>query len=127
MVLGHKLTQSKELLNREGSTDEIDSLIHSDENLRGNAFEGFVNLLTDADHQEDLKICREFVPALEVNGNRELAFSVKIASLYDSAKTEKFLRRRNHQEIINYRGNIIDWHGASTYLGGILCWTMIRH
>lgn len=117
MVLGHKLTQSKELISREGSTDEIDSLIHSDENLRRNAFEGFVNLLTDADHQEDLKICREFVPALEVNGNRELAFSVKIASLYDSAKTEKFLRRGNHQEIINYRGNIIDWHGASTYPG----------
>ncbi|MCW5909435.1 MAG: CHASE2 domain-containing protein [Cyclobacteriaceae bacterium] len=117
MVLGHKLAQSKTLLKEKPVTDEIDSLIHSDENIRGHAYEGFVNLATDADHQEDLKICREFVPAYEVYGKQELAFPVKIASLYDSVKTKRFLERNNEEEVINYRGNILDWHTASEYPG----------
>ncbi len=115
MVMAHKLWQSM-ALQRE-NTDLIDSLEHSDAELRVNADEGFVNLFTDADHQEDLKICRKFYPQMVVNGERHLAFSVMAAMLYDSAKTNKFLARNNETEIINYRGNIVDWHGASTYPG----------
>jgi CHASE2 domain-containing sensor protein len=37
--------------------------------------------------------------------------------LYDSVKTKKFLARNKQSEVINYRGNIVDWYGASTYAG----------
>jgi len=115
MVMAHKLWQTKEM--RQINTAVMDSLEHSDEELRINADEGFVNLFTDADHQEDLKICRKFYPTMDVNGKRHLAFSVMASMLYDSVKTNKFLSRKNEIEIVNYRGNIIDWHGASTYPG----------
>jgi CHASE2 domain-containing sensor protein len=92
-------------------------LEHSDPELRINAHEGFVNLVTNAEHQEDLKICREFNPYKMINDEKELAFSVMTAKLYDSVKTQKFLDRQKETEIINYRGNIVDWHGAGTYPG----------
>lgn len=116
MVMAHKLWQTRALRENEDSS-VYDSLEHSDDELRINAHEGFVNLVTNAEHQEDLKICREFNPSKMVNGERQLAFSVMAAMQYDSAKTEKFLSRNNETEIINYRGNIVDWHGASTYPG----------
>jgi CHASE2 domain-containing sensor protein len=115
VVLAEKLWQTKKL--SELNTDEQDSIEHTDPELRGPAYEGFVNLDTDAEHQEDLKVCRNLVPQKIVNGNQELAFSVKIAMLFDSAKTKRFLDRGNDSEPINYRGNIVDWHGASSYAG----------
>lgn len=115
MVMAHKLWQTRAL--QISNTAVYDSLEHSDEELRGNAYEGFVNLVTNAEHQEDLKICRELIPAKVINGERQLAFSVMAAMIYDSVKTQKFLKRNNETEIINYRGNIVDWHGASTYPG----------
>lgn len=117
MVLAHKLWQTKKLVRELGDVQVYDSLEHTDGYLRQNAYEGFVNLDTDADSQEDLKVCRALNPLITVNGNPELAFSVKIAMLYDSVKTKKFLNRGNFLEPINYRGNIVDWHGASTYAG----------
>ncbi|MCI0751067.1 MAG: CHASE2 domain-containing protein, partial [Flammeovirgaceae bacterium] len=32
-------------------------------------------------------------------------------------KAKKFIDRDKKEEIINYRGNIVDWHGASNYPG----------
>jgi CHASE2 domain-containing sensor protein len=120
MVMAHKLWQKQYTPDNE----IYDSLEHSDDPLREGAFEGFVNLDTDADTQEDLKICRSFNPSMDVNGNQELAFSVKIAMLYDSNATKEFLSRGNVKETINYRGNIVDWHGASSYAGrySVLDW-----
>lgn len=114
MVMAHKLWQTRYVRENQ-DTDVMDSIEHSDAELRIGAHEGFVNLVTGADHQEDLKICREFNPFKVVNGKSELAYSVLTAMLYDSVKTKKFLDRNNETEIINYRGNIVDWHGASTY------------
>jgi CHASE2 domain-containing sensor protein len=118
MVLGKKLLQSDSLLKASGDIDIYDSVLHTYDPLRKNAFEGFVNLITIADHQEDLKACRSFNPKMKmVNGDVELAFSTKMALIFDSVKTKKFLSRDNDEEIINYRGNIVDWHGASSYPG----------
>ncbi len=117
MVMAHKLLQTKKITESNIDTDVMDSLEHSDAELREGAHEGFVNLVTGAEHQEDLKICRRFNPYKDVNGNRELAYSVVAAMLYDSTKTNRFLARNNETEIINFRGNIVDWHGASTYPG----------
>ncbi|MBT1701619.1 CHASE2 domain-containing protein, partial [Fulvivirgaceae bacterium PWU4] len=63
-------------------------------------------------------------PKLNVSGTDELAFSTMIAMLYDSQKTTKYLERERYSETINYRGNIVDWHGASSYPGryAVLDW-----
>jgi CHASE2 domain-containing sensor protein len=124
MVLAHKLWQTKGLVEKRGDVAIYDSLEHTDEHLRIGAYEGFVNLETDAEHQEDLKVCRRFPPAVTVNGKTEIAYSVRLAMLFDSVKTKKFLSRNKDSEIINYRGNIVDWHGASNYAGryAVLDW-----
>nr|MCU0398694.1 CHASE2 domain-containing protein [Cyclobacteriaceae bacterium] len=116
VVMANKLLQSK-ALRLDENPYEYDSLEHTDPELRTNAYEGFVNLLTNADHQEDLKINREFNPYKMVNGERQLAFSVMASMLFDSVRTKRFLERNKEVEIVNYRGNIVDWHGASTYPG----------
>ncbi|RAV99795.1 CHASE2 domain-containing protein [Pseudochryseolinea flava] len=114
VVMVTKLLQSDSLLEAAGDIDLYDSLEHTDEMIRGNVFEGFANLDTDANDQEDLKICRRFNPSIMmVDGTRELAFSVKIAMLYDSAKTKRFLERNKSSEVINYRGNVPDVFHAS--------------
>lgn len=117
VVMANKLQQTRALIEREGDTDVYDSIEHTYWSLMPGAYEGFVNLETEAAHQEDLKSCRTFNPQIMVNGKRELAFSVMISMLYDSVKTNRFLARNNYSEVINYRGNIVDWHGASTYAG----------
>lgn len=117
VVMAEKLHQTKALVEEFQDIDKYDSIEHTDDLLRGNSYEGFVNLITDATHQEDLKECREINPMIMVNGKPELAFSVKIAELFDSVKTAKFLARGNKTEVINYRGNTPDPWGASTYSG----------
>src|SRR5690606_168170 len=37
---------------------------------------------------------------------QELAFAVKIAMLFDSARTREFLSRNKEEELINFRGNV---------------------
>lgn len=117
MVLAEKLWQSKRLIKKYGDTELNDSIEHTDFELRANAYEGFVNLETDADHQEDLKVCRSYKPKFLVDGKTELAFSTKVAMLFDSTKAKRYLDRNKESEIINYGGNIVDWHGASSYAG----------
>lgn len=116
VVMVTKLLQTDSLFNaHNGDIDIYDSLEHSDELLRPGAFEGYASLDTDATHQEDLKTCRKFNPSMMVNGELNYAFSVRTAMAYDSAKAKKFLARNNSVEVINYRGNTIDIHGASGY------------
>jgi CHASE2 domain-containing sensor protein len=118
VVLVTKLLQSDSLLNLyNGDIDIYDSLEHTDLMLRPNAYEGYASLETDAEHQEDLKSCRRFNPTIQAKGESLYAFSVRMAMLYDSAKTKKFLARNNYSEVINYRGNIYDPFGASEFPG----------
>jgi CHASE2 domain-containing sensor protein len=115
VVMVTKLLQSRELIKKYGSDVMLfDSLERTDAMIRGNSFEGFANLETDAENQEDLKTCRRFNPTMNMlNGNPELAFSVKIAMLFDSTKTKRFLERNKASEVINYRGNVPDVYKAS--------------
>ena len=117
LVLAEKLWQTKALVDSLGDVATYDSLENTDAELRKTPYEGFVNLETDAADQEDLKSCRKFNPRIPVNGKDHLAFAVKIAMLFDSVKTKKFLARNNFSEVINYRGNVVDWFGASTFSG----------
>lgn len=105
VVLVSKLLQSSKTY-KAGIMNEYDSLEYSDPLFMEHATSGYANLSTDADYQEDVKICRSFVPRVTVNGKEELAFAVKIAMMYDSARAREFLSRNKEEEIINYRGNV---------------------
>jgi len=105
VVLVSKLLQSDSLSNS-NEIDGYDSMEYSDPEFRDNAKNAFANLITDAVYQEDVKLCRKFVPQWNVNGERQLAFAVQMCMMYDSVKTTKFLARNNEEELINYRGNV---------------------
>jgi CHASE2 domain-containing sensor protein len=85
-----------------------DSMEFSDPDFQDFAESGFANLPTanKASYQEDVKICRAMVPKMSIGGREELAFSVKLAMLYDSVKTLEFLKRNKDRELVNFRGNI---------------------
>jgi CHASE2 domain-containing sensor protein len=104
VVLGIKLMQTDSL--SKFDTNEPDSIEISDPIFSDYAQEGFVSIPTDATYQEDVKISRTIYPSRVVNGKRELAFSVRMAMMYDSVKAKKFLARNKDEEIINFRGNI---------------------
>ena len=91
-----------------GAIDVYDSMEYSDPIFQDFAGSGFANLPTanKAKYQEDVKICRAFVPRIVINGREELAFSVKLAMLYDSVKTMALLKRNKEEELVNFRGNI---------------------
>ncbi|MFT7030032.1 MAG: CHASE2 domain-containing sensor protein [Marinoscillum sp.] len=74
----------------------------------------FVNLITDAEEQEDLKMCRAFYPKFDIQGEQQVAFAVQMASFYDSAAAANFLARDNEVEVINYKGNVLDY-GATKF------------
>jgi CHASE2 domain-containing sensor protein len=91
-----------------GVFDVYDSMEFSDAVFQDHAESGFANLPTanKAKYQEDVKICRSFVPRLMISGREKLAFSVKIAMLYDSVKTNNLLKRNKEEELIYFRGNL---------------------
>jgi CHASE2 domain-containing sensor protein len=105
VVLVSKLLQSDSLI-RAGIVDEYDSVEYSDPMFQDHAEYGYASLVTGARYQEDVKICRSFFPKIDLHGRDAYAFSVKMAMMFDSVKTKKFLAREKAEEIINYRGNI---------------------
>lgn len=104
VVLASKLMQTR--LTREKDVEFYDSLEVSDPMFMENVTPGFASLPTDANYQEDVKLCRTVFPQWEVNGERLLAFSTQIAYQYDSVITQKYLDRNNKEEWINFRGNM---------------------
>jgi CHASE2 domain-containing sensor protein len=76
---------------------------------------GYANLDTEAAFQDDVKACRSFNPSMDATWGKELAFSVRTAMVFDSVKTKRFLERNNFSEIINYRGNIVDFFHQTKY------------
>jgi CHASE2 domain-containing sensor protein len=117
VVLVTKLLQTRALEKREVS-NEFDSLERSDPKFRDYANgEGYASLETDAAFQDDVKTCRSFNPKMPVNGKTEYAFGVKLAMAYDSVKAKAFLERDNFSELINYRGNILDFFHKGVYPG----------
>jgi len=105
VVLVSKLLPKTETAKNPDSDYYYDSLEVSDPMFSDFADQGFANLPTDANYQEDIKQCRSLNPKLEVNGKMEYAFSVKMAMKFDSLKTMKFLARNKEEELINFRGN----------------------
>jgi len=115
IVMVTKLAQTDSLVALNLEEEVYDSLRRSDERFRIGAYEGFANLETEAKFQDDYKVCRRMPPTRMVNGEQLYAYSVQMAYLYDSAKTERFLARNNIWETINYKGNIMDVYGRTNY------------
>jgi CHASE2 domain-containing sensor protein len=112
VVLVTKVLQSDTLL----PENTYDSLRRSDEIFRDYAIaEGYASLETDAAFQDDVKTCRMFNPQLKIKDRMQYAFGVEMAMKYDSAKTKKFLSRNNFSEVINFRGNVVDFFGSTNY------------
>ncbi|HTF19526.1 MAG TPA: CHASE2 domain-containing protein [Chryseolinea sp.] len=112
VVLVTKLLRNDSTL----ADNEFDTLRRSDPIFRDGALaEGFANLETDAAFQDDVKTCRNFNPVMVVSDSAHRAFAVELALQYDSAKTNKFLRRGNYLEVINFRGNVFDVMGTTNY------------
>ncbi len=105
VVLVSKLLQSDSASNAE-AIDLYDSIEYSDPIFSDHARNAYANLVTGAVYQEDVKLCRSFIPKYTVKGKDEYAFAVQVCMLYDSAKTKKFLARNKEEEVINYHGNV---------------------
>lgn len=107
IVLVSKFHQSFDSF-KSGAIDVYDSIEYSDSVFQNYAHSGFANLPTanKALYQEDVKICRSFVPALAIGDRTELAFAVKLAMAYDSARTKEFLKKAKSEELINFSGNV---------------------
>lgn len=115
VVLVTKVLQS-DSLKAAGSEMDFDSLRRSDPIFTDFALsEGYASLETNAAYQDDVKTCRSFNPKIKVGSEMHYAFSVQLAMAYDSVKTKKFLARNNYSEVINYRGNIVDFFHQTNY------------
>jgi hypothetical protein len=94
----------------------FDSLRRSDDIFFSAAYrDGYANLETGAAFQDDAKTCRNFNPRIKVGDKYYYAFAVELARAFDSLKTEKFLQRDVYSEVINYRGNVFDFHAITNY------------
>lgn len=65
----------------------------------------YANLITEGTEREQ-KTCRTFDPQEKFNDEVLMAFPVHLANFAAPEKVEKFLKRDNEVEIINYLGNI---------------------
>lgn len=96
-------------------SDEFDSLRTSYPWFTWNADSAHANLITDAETQDDLKMCRTFTPILTTSyGLDQEAFAVRLASYVDADIAQNFVDRGNEVEVINYRGNVLDY-GATKF------------
>ena len=95
----------------EGKDYGFDTLVTPAPHLSKHADLAFVNLLTNAENQDDVKFCRELVLRAKVRGIEEeqLAFAVKLAQYKDPDATQVFLERGNIIETVNYKGNVMDY------------------
>ena len=107
VVLAHKLLYNPAI-------DHFDSSLRPIPSLLPNVSLGYVNLITGASHQDEMKVCRSFTPQEKLSDTTALAFSVKLANYLNPELTQKFLSRSKQEELINYRGNVFDY-GATNY------------
>ncbi|MDH5474055.1 MAG: CHASE2 domain-containing protein [Cyclobacteriaceae bacterium] len=109
IVMVAKIDQTDSLKEAVEEGEEIfDFWYKSDSIFIENVHFGMANLDTQAEFQEDIKICRAF-PRIRTTIKDEesyIAFGAKMAVLYDSTKLETYLKRKNDYEVVNFRGDI---------------------
>lgn len=93
----------------------MDTVLHSIPEFTRNAEFAHANLDAIAQSQDELKFCRQFWPRrYDQNGDPQIALGVKMASYIDPEAAEKFLARNNDIELVNFKGNVLDF-GASKF------------
>ncbi len=95
--------------------DTYGRIFTSHEMFTENAVMAIANLKTGAEFQDDLKAVREFPTHRMVNGVEESAFGVELARFINPDASQRFLRRGNEYERINFRGNVIDPFNKAKY------------
>lgn len=110
MVIGSKIRRTNL------DIDRVDTLIVPSKRITEHANVGFINRITDAANQDEVKTNREMVTRARVKGLEELqlTFAVKLAEYKSPEATQRFLARGNTIETINYRGNVMDF-GRSAF------------
>lgn len=94
-------------------TDDFDSLETSLPRFNQHSNSAFANLIAPgAKRQNDLKNTREFAVRESVGDDEYLAFAAKLVQIHSPEKAEKFLARGNDTEVINFRGNVVDFGGS---------------
>ncbi len=112
LVMVSMVQQSDSLAEVSAGEELYDIYYRSDSMFRvgDDVYEGIANLDTDAAFQDDVKICRAFPPQREVIGDTSrIAFAAQMAYLFDSTSLEPLLKRENDYEIINYRGDFVNF------------------
>lgn len=103
---------SKMLVNDDGVADTV---LYSHPKFINNAVAAHANLDAMAASQDELKFCRQFWPMRpDKEGNEHIALGIKLASYLDPEKAEKFLARNKEIELVNFKGNVLDF-GASKF------------
>lgn len=97
MVLVSELHENEE-------KETIDSVSYSHPMFMKHAEPGFADMITEG--RDFFKTSRDCIPSEIVNGKKVFSFPVKMAYLYDSVQTKRFLARGNETETINFQGNI---------------------
>lgn len=93
----------------------VDTVFYSHPDFIANADFAHANLDAVAASQDELKFCRQFWPRrYDKNGNPHVALGIKMASYLEPEKAEKYLERNNDIELINFKGNVLDF-GASKF------------
>ncbi len=91
-----------------------DSLALSLPRFSKNAQLAFANLHTDAKHQDDLKMNRLIYPKECVHDTTHLSFPTLLANYLEPEKVQRYVKRNNETEVLNFRGNVLDY-GASKF------------
>ncbi len=102
------------LIDYDQEAEAFKNLHFSDEMFSKYATPAFANLTSTANNQDQFKICRTFPPAEIVNGKQHLAFGLQLAANFNPNVVDQVIERDNDVEIINYRGNIMDF-GKSNF------------
>ncbi len=108
VVMVARVEQSDSLFAVAEGEEIYDVLYKSNPIFIQNTHLAIANLDTDAENQDDVKICRKFPPqrTLINGGGTHIAFGVKMAQLFDSTKIDKILERDKDFELVNYRGDV---------------------
>lgn len=84
-----------------------DTLETSNPIFNAKAINGYANLTTSgASNISEFLTSRSFIPKAKYKNEKQYAFAVKVAELYNPNATKKFLARNKSTEFINYKGNI---------------------
>lgn len=103
VVLVSKLSQYNE------TTEQFDSIEHSNSMFSQYSDYAFANLITESDEREG-KTSRTFNPVSKVKNKDYLCFPLKIAAYYNETAVKKLVGRNKDVEIINFRGNLSKYH-----------------